>query len=321
MATRYMRNTAILAEIELTYGTDPTPTNSANAILVSNASVTNTFNPVNRDLLRGYMGGSEQLAGTEQIEMSFDVELAGAGAAGTAAPYAPLLRACGFAETLSASVRAEYNLVTPVSDSVTIYYFVDGVRHIAKGCRGTVSLNMAGGEIPKLSFSFTGINGGQTANTPGALTLTAFQRPLVVSDPNTGDVTLGATYTAATPTLTGGTGYTSRGLTIDLGNAVALTDLLGGQSVDIADRDVTGSITLDLTAAQEVTFFGTVRANTTQSLGLMHGTTAGNKVMVFAPAVQFINPSYEDVNGKAMVKFDLRFVPSAGNDELKLVVH
>lgn len=321
MATRYMRNTAILAKIESPYGTDSVPTNVANAILVSNASVTNTFNPVSRDLLRGYMGGSEQLAGTEQIELSFDVEYAGSGTAGTAVAYAPLLRACGFAESLTGAVRAEYNLVTPVTDSVSIYYFVDGVRHIARGCRGTVSLNMGGGEIPKLSFSLTGINGGQTANTPGALTISGFQRPQVISDPNTGDVMLAATYTAATPTLTGGTAYTSRGLTMDIGNAVAFTDLLGGQSVDIANRDVTGSITLDLTAAQEVTFFATVRANTTQSLGLMHGTVAGNKVMVFAPAVQFTNPSYEDVNGKAMVKFDLRFVPSAGNDELKLVAH
>ena len=187
MATRYIRNTAILAKIESTYGTDSTPTEGANALLVSNVSI----NPlsaanVDRDLVRPYMGASEQLVGPANIELSFDIELSGAGAAGTAAAYGPLLRACGFAETLSASIRAEYNLVTPVADSVSIYYFSDGVKHIAKGCRGTLSLKMSAGGRPVLSFKFLGLDGGVTAASPSALTLTAFKTPTVISEPNTG---------------------------------------------------------------------------------------------------------------------------------------
>ena len=322
MATRYIRNTAILAKIESTYGTDSTPTEGANALLVSNVSI----NPlsaanVDRDLVRPYMGASEQLVGPAHIELSFDIELSGAGAAGTAAAYGPLLRACGFAETLSASVRAEYNLVTPVADSVSIYYFSDGVKHIAKGCRGTLSLKMSAGGRPVLSFKFLGLDGGVTAASPSALTLTAFKTPTVISEPNTGDLTFGATYTAATPTLTGGTGYPSQGIELDLGNAVNYTPLLGGESVDISQRQVTGKILLDLTAAQEVTFMASVKANTLQSLGLMHGTTAGYKVMIFMPAAQLINPSKSEVNGKLMIGYDIRALPSSGNDELKIVVH
>ncbi|MER2626224.1 MAG: phage tail tube protein [Accumulibacter sp.] len=322
MATRYIRNTAILAKIESTYGTDSTPTEGANALLVSNVSI----NPlsaanVDRDLVRPYMGASEQLVGPANIELSFDIELSGAGAAGTAAAYGPLLRACGFAETLSASVRAEYNLVTPVADSVSIYYFSDGVKHIAKGCRGTLSLKMSAGGRPVLSFKFLGLDGGVTAASPSALTLTGFKTPAVISEPNTGDLTFGATYTAATPTLTGGTGYPSQGIELDLGNAVNYTPLLGGESVDISQRQVTGKILLDLTAAQEVTFMASVKANTQQSLGLMHGTTAGYKVMIFMPAAQLINPSKSEVNGKLMIGYDIRALPSSGNDELKIVVH
>ncbi|MBK8113418.1 MAG: hypothetical protein IPK44_02225 [Candidatus Accumulibacter sp.] len=322
MATRYIRNTAILAKIESTYGTDSTPTEGANALLVSNVSI----NPlsaanVDRDLVRPYMGASEQLVGPANIELSFDIELSGAGAAGTAAAYGPLLRACGFAETLSASIRAEYNLVTPVADSVSIYYFSDGVKHIAKGCRGTLSLKMSASGRPVLSFKFLGLDGGVTAASPSALTLTAFKTPTVISEPNTGDLTFGATYTAATPTLTGGTGYPSQGIELDLGNAVNYTPLLGGESVDISQRQVTGKILLDLTAAQEVTFMASVKANTLQSLGLMHGTTAGYKVMIFMPAAQLINPSKSEVNGKLMIGYDIRALPSSGNDELKIVVH
>lgn len=322
MATRYLRNTAILAKNESTYGTDITPTEGANAILVSNCSITPfVANNVDRDLIRPYFGGSEQLAGANYVELTFDVELAGAGAAGTAAAYGPLLKACGFSETISAGIRVEYNLVTPVTDSVSIYYYSDGVRHKVLGARGSVSINMGVGQRPLLSFKFTGLYGGIAAATPSALTLTGFKTPLVINEANTADVTLGATYTAATPTLTGGTGYPSQGLTIDLANAVNYTPLLGGEIVDVTNRAPTGSLSLDLTAANEVTFMGNVLANTTQSLGLMHGTAAGGKVMVFAPAVQLINPKKADVNGKLMIGFDVRFLPSSGNDEIKIVVH
>ena len=322
MATRYLRNTAILAKIEGTYGTDSTPTEAANALLVSNCSITPfVANNVDRDLIRPYFGGSEQLAGANYVELSFDVELQSSGAAGTGAAFAPLLAACGFAETLSASIRAEYNLSTPVTPAVTIYYFSDGVRHKALGCRGSVSIGMKVGERPLLSFKFTGLDGGVAASTPSAMTITAWKTPLVVNEANTADVMLGATYTAATPTLTGGTAYPSQGLEIDLGNSVNYTPLLGGEVVDITNRAVTGKVTFDLTAANEVTFMTNVKANTTQSLGLMHGTVAGYKVMVFAPAVQLINPTKVDVNGKLMIGFDIRFLPSSGNDELKIVVH
>ena len=322
MPTRYLRNTVILAKIESTYGTDSTPTEGANAILVSNVTITPLkSNNVDRNLVRGYMGGSEQLAGAISVDIGFDVELAGAGAAGTAAPYGPLLRACGFVETLSASVRAEYNLTTPVTDSLTIYGFWDGAKHIVKGCRGTVSINMTSGNRPLLSFKFTGLDGGVTSATPSALTLTGFKTPLVVNEPNTGDVTLGCTYTAATPTLTGGTGYPSQGLSLDLGNSVQYLPMLGGESVEITDRSATGSVQLDLTAAQEATFMTNVKANTTQSLGLMHGTTAGYKTMVFLPNVQLVNPSKANVQGKLMIGFALRVLPSSGNDEIKIVVH
>lgn len=322
MATRYLRNTVILAKIESTYGVDPTPTEGANAFLISNVSITPLkSNNVDRNLVRPYMGGSEQLVGPASVEIDFYNELAGSGTAGNAAPYGPLLRACGFVETLTGSVRAEYNLTTPVADSNTIYGFWDGSKHITKGCRSNLAIDLTSGNIPMAHYNFIGLDGGITAATPSAPTLSQFKTPLVVSEANTGDVTFGCTYTAATPTLTGGTGYPSQGLSIDLGNNVQFIPLLGGESVEITDRSVTGKVVLDLTAAQEVTFMANVKANTVQSMGLMHGTAAGNKILVFMPAVQLINPQKVNVNGKLMIGFDLRILPSSGNDELKIVVH
>jgi hypothetical protein len=324
MATRFIRKTAILVKSETTAGTDAVPTEAANAMLVSNVSITPlNSNLVARDLIRPYIGGSEQLVGTSYVELSYDIELAGSGTAGTGVAYASVLKACLLNETLTASVRAEYNPTSPSAtvQSATVYYFVDDVRHVALGCLGTIEFKLGMGERPVMSVRMIGLDGGVTAASPASLTLTGFRTPLAVTDANTGDLIFGCTYTAATPTLTGGTSYPSQGLQINLGNDLQYVPLLGGEQINVVNREVTGSVVLDLTAAQVVTFMSNVKTNTTQALGLMHGTTAGNRVMVFMPSVQLINPSVVDVNGRAMMGFDFRANPLTGNDEIKLVAH
>ncbi|MBI3096339.1 MAG: hypothetical protein HYY97_15835 [Rhodocyclales bacterium] len=325
---RYVRNSAILAKIETTYGTDPTPTGAANAVLVSNLTV----NPLNannvpRNLIRPYFGGSEHLIGSRSVECSFDVEFQSSGSMTT--PTVPawdaLLQACGYqAGSGTAGSRVEYALATDYAafKSLTIYYHDDGVLHKLLGARGNVSLALGIGERPVYRFRFVGLDGGVTAVSNPTPTLTAFKTPLVMTDANTGAVTLGCTY--AIGALSSGTEYITNGLEIDLGNDVNYIDLLGtaaasGQTVEITNRDATGKIAFDLTAANEVTFMASVLAATTQSLGLVHGTTAGYKMLVYAPAVQMINPRKEDQNGRRIIGFDLRFLPSSGNDELKLV--
>ena len=147
-----------------------------------------------------------------------------------------------------------------------------------------------------LRFRFIGRNGGLTAATNATPTLTAWRTPLVVTDANTGDLTLGSlTYTSSTGVLSGGTAFTSRGISLDIANNLAWPPLLGNETVEIAQRDPVGNISLDLTAAQAVTAMGDVLANTTTGLGLTHGTTAGNIVVLHAPKVQRINPAVEDL--------------------------
>lgn len=319
---RILRNTVILAKLEPTYGTDSTPVGASDAMLVSNASI----NPlvaqnVNRDLIRGYLGGSDQLVGTAYLECSFDVELAGSGTPTTPTQWGRLLQACGFAQTVAAA-SVDYTPVSTfgASSSLSIYYYLDGQLHKLLGARGTFSLAMGVGERPLLRFRFVGKNGGLTAAANATPTLTAFQTPLVVTDANTGDVTLGSlTYTGATGVLSGGTAYTSRGLSLDLANNVVFQPLLGGETVEITQREPTAAISLDLSAAQAVTFMADVLANTSTGLGLTHGTTAGNIVVIHCPKVQRIDPSVEDLNGNAFHRYNLRVLPSSGNDELRIV--
>ena len=75
---------------------------------------------------------------------------------------------------------------------------------------------------------------------------------------------------------------------------------------------------LELTAAQEVAFMATVKANITQGLGLTIGTATGYKMIIHQPAVQLISPRKVDLNGKRLIGYDLRAVPVSGNDELRI---
>jgi len=321
--SRQVRNTAILCKIETTYGVDPTPTGAANAVLISNPTVNPLVNNlVDRALVRPFLGGSDQLVGTRYKEVSFDVEFVGSGTAGTAPAWGPLVRACAMAETITASTRVDYTPITNSQESVTIYYYDDGVLHSLLGARGTFTLNPKIGTIPKFSFKFQGIDGGDTAAANPALTLTAWQTPQTVIDANSGDITFGATHSpSGAPALVGGTIYPSQGIEIDIANGVNFTPLLGGETVDITDRQATGKLMLDLTAAQEVTFIGNVKATTTQSLGLTHGTVVGKKGLIFLPNVQLINPTKGEVNGRRLIGFDVRINPLVGNDELRLAMY
>jgi hypothetical protein len=315
---RLIRNTTILAKIESVYGTDPTPTGAANAILVSEVSINKVANNVARDLIRSYLGASDELVGTKYIEMGFTVEWQGSGTAATAPAWGPLLRACGFAESTEATPdRVEYVPVSTSFESVTIYYYLDGALNKATGCFGNVAFDFMVSTRPTMAFSFVGIDSGVTAASPSGVDYSSFEAPLVVTDTNVANLLLGCTEAAGT--LSGGTSYTSNGFTVNMGVETPFTPLIGSESVDIVQRSATGTLALDLTAAQEVTMIGEIDANTTTSIGFEHGSVAGKVMMAFMPTVQRINPRYEDINGIALLGMDLRITPDSGNDEILII--
>lgn len=319
MVKRYIRNTVITAKVETTPGTDAAPTGADNAILVSEMSITPLdAQNVDRALVRGFFGGNEQLVGVASVKCAFTVELAGSGTAATPPAWGPLLLACAMAQAeLTTPARVEY---TPISDALktlTVYYYDAGVVHKLVGSMGNCTLSAKRGERPVLRFEVTGLDGGiAAASTTGVYA--AWKKPLVMKMGNVVDVTLGA-VTYATGALTGGTVYPSTGFEIMFGNAVSFTPLLSEESVDVTNRDMTGSVELDLTAAQEVEFMDDVKNNVTQGFGFTIGSAAGSKIIIYSPSVQLINPKKVDLDGRRLVGYDMRLVPVSGNDELRIV--
>lgn len=322
---RFTRNTVVLAKTEVTYGTDLVPVGT-DAILVSNPSFKLSTNNVKRDFVRPYFGASEELVGTRWIENGFEVELVGGGTAGTPPPWGPLVEACAFAKDIEATVRVDYLPLTDVQPSLSIYSFHSGVRHKALGSRGKLSIGMKQGDIPKLRFQFMGLYGGVAAFDPTGVDFSDFPTPQVVTDANSTQMKLGATVNLdnLAPVITGGVAYPSLGIELDLGLEVPMTALVGGETIDVTDRQVTGKVTLDLTAAQDVTFEGDVLANTLTSISFLHGTVVGRKALVYLPRVQLVNPADEDLNGRMLRTFDFFGIPtqgaSGGNDEVRIIL-
>lgn len=302
------RNRLLLVELESTYGTDPTP-DGADALKLSQLDVTPLeIELVDRELITGFYGNTEKVVGSRMAKASFSVEIAGSGAAGTAPRTGKLLRACGFAETINASTSAVYDPVSSGFESVTLYFFADGTRHVMTGCRGTVSISMSTNEIPRFNFEITGIYNAASAVSNPSLTFGDQANPVVMNSTNT------------TPVSIHGYAACLESFELDLANEVVYRQLAGcAQNVQITDRKPEGTAVVEAPALGDKDYFAVASSQALAAFSLTHGQTAGNIVAIAAPTCNLGTPTYSNSDGILML--NLPFMPNptaAGNDELTI---
>jgi hypothetical protein len=232
--------------------------------------------------------------------------------------------AAGESVTITAAARYDLLPITDDVPSLTQYYYRDGTLRKALGSRGNATLRLNAGEMPVLAFEFRGKDGGLAAATlPTDADFGAFITPQIPTDANTLDLVLGGTIsTTGAVAITGGTAIPSLGMEVNLGNNTPLVPLIGEESVDVVDRAVVATVRLSLSAAQEVTRQQAVLGATLSSVGLIHGTAGGSRVALWLPFAQFTNPTEEDFNGRALMRYELRAVPDpagTGNDEARVI--
>lgn len=311
------RKRVILAKIETTYGTDPTPTGAANAILVRNLDVKPLESDiVSRDLVRPYLGNYDQIIAAKHVEVSFEVELQGAGAAGTAPAYGPLLRACGLSETITASTKVEYKPISASFESVTIYFqpqdatAASSPLHKVTGARGTVEFTLNAKSLPVMKFTFTGLYVAVTDSTNLTGTYTAFKTPIAVNQQNT-------------PTFSF-FGYSAvmSEFGMNLANSVIYRNLVNAESVLITDRKAAGTVVFEAPTITAKDFFSTAIGTTLGNLQITHGSVGGSIVDITATGtVDIAAPSYSESDGIVMMSIPYVLVPTtAGNDEFTLTV-
>ena len=304
------RKRLLLAKAETTYGTDSSPAGT-DAILVRELEITPLqSDTVERELVRPYLGASQTLLANTRVEVTFQVELAGSGTAGTAPAYGSILKACGFSETISAGVSVTYAPVSSSFSSVTIYYNVDGVRHKLTGCRGTFTLNGTVGEIPYIEFTMTGIYNAPTDTALPSATYSNQAVPLVFKNGNTSSFQL-LSYAGCLQSIE-----------LDLGNEVAYRELVGcTKEVLITDRKLSGTVMIEAVALATKNYFSAATSDSSLgNLQFTHGTAAGNIITVSSSTIDLGDVSYDDQDGITMLSIPVVAVPTtSGNDEVSIV--
>ena len=302
------RKRLIQVKKEATYGTDSTPVGT-DALLVRNLEITPVeADVVSRDLIRNYLGNSPQLLANTRVSITFQVEMAGSGTAGTAPRYGGILQACGFSETIVAATSVTYAPVSSSFSSATIYFNNDGIRHIMTGCRGTFTLNAEVGQIPTIDFTMIGVYNAPTDTALPTTTYSAQASPLIFKQGNTS----GFEFFSYAGCL--------QSVSLDIANETVYRELVGcTKEVQITNRAPSGTVMIEAVSLATKDFFSISQTDTTGNLTFLHGTTAGNRVTLTAGQCDITNPTYGDQDGVQMLNIPYVAVPTtAGNDEVSL---
>jgi hypothetical protein len=306
-APRYWKNKAILVKTEVSYGTDPTPTGAANWIEARNVQL-DPFDVETqaRNIEMPWMGSSGSTIVSQWGKLSFDFLMAGSGAAGTAPKWAPLVMACGMAETISAGVSAAYNLVSAAFSSVTCWINIDGVYHKFVGSRGDLQFKGLAKGIPVYSISLACVYAAPTTVALPAVTRTGWQVDEGMNSVNTTQFTLNAIDFA----------FSTHNWS--LGNRIARINLPGPQ-LEIAVTDRGPSMDVTVLAPPLATFdpFALATAGTNVAASFTHGSAAGRKVKHDYKVV-IRDVDYDQIEDMVAYKLTLDPTPVSGNDEITI---
>jgi hypothetical protein len=308
-STQRWNTKILLAKIEATYGTDSVPVAATDAILAREVALTPMEgSDVSRDLETPWMGPDATLPAELHARLSFRVELAGSGTAGTAPRWSALMRACGCAEVISAGISVTYNPVTDAHQSVTFYLWIGGTRYVLRGARGTARIEISAQGIPYIVFEFWGLFSQPTDVARTSPTLTGWPAPQLASDTNTPTFTLG------------GADHILRSLTFNLGNTVEPRLLINSEEMWITDKAETVEWQMEAVPLATWNPYALAAAQTTVAAIIAHGVGAGRVCTLNLPRLQVQRPQ---VTGAQNIKeWSLRGIPlpNAGNDQWTLVL-
>lgn len=276
-----------------------------------------------RELYTPHLGASDEIPGPRKSVFEFEVEMAGAGAAGGSPAWSRLLRACQFAETQVAGSRVEFTPVSEPGESLAIRYWEDGHAYHARGCRGQVEFLVSAFEIPVMRFRFEGFDtssGSGPALQP-ASPYAVWKTPILPMSSNSGNIRLGCSLSSGA--LSGGEAYPSKGFTLDMGNAITYDATLGAEAVVVTDRQPKGKMTLQLTAAQEAAWRTDMNASVETTFGWQMGSGAGNTIVFFGRRLQRQAAQGIDDNGFRRVETDFGLIldkDDPNDDFMRIVV-
>jgi hypothetical protein len=306
-------NKMILAKLQPTVDTDPTPDGS-NACVTEELSWTYyAGNDITRNRDRSYFGANSITKVVPHAEFGFNVELSQVAAAGDAPAFGLFLRACGFAETIDAGVDVEYTPVSTGQEMVAVY-FVDDEEQEQKSlnCRGTFSIQMDAETLPMIKFSgFMGTYARPVAASAHVIDTSAWEDSVPVSKGNT--VTL---------TIDGYAGCVNS-FSVDIGNTVNIHDEPNCAGTSISAREVKGQIVIEAPTLATKDMFAIIESHTgsvnTVVIAVEHGDGTRPNLKIDMGQVQLNNIQRTDVRGELYYTIPFTALPTdAGNDEITI---
>jgi hypothetical protein len=306
----FSRNQVLLAKIETLRGSDSSPV-GADAVLCGEVYPTIDGNELSRISVRDSISALQKKYAKKKVTFSIAVELKGSGAAGTAPEWAPLVRACGNKEVVSAGVDCQYSPENQDADmdSVTIYLYKDGRVWKAVGCLGNMSINMNAGEYPIATFSMVGkLSTVADATNPTP----TYDSGDPIQIQNLG-FSFGSWNDAVMRNFTFATGNT-------IGDRDDVNSADGYKGPFISARDPVWSARIEAVLEATNSFFADFLASDTSVFDISHGSVAGNIVEFDAPKAGYMAPVPSSESSLEMYDLSGQLLENVSEDNWLLTV-
>lgn len=205
-------------------------------------------------------------------------------------------------------VKAGYSF-HPISAEIPSLWMeatLDGQKHISKGSRGNLALEFQSRTLPRMNYSFRGLYATPTTVVTPEFDYSKFLTPQGVTNRNTPNANLH------------GIDVIMNQLSLDFGNQLEHIDDVNLESIDLNQREVSGSIVIEMPKISTRNWFTTIRSLSEGPLLLEHGDTAGKGFQIYGPSTTLGSPTVTNVQGRFMLEIPLRFVPVSQNDDVIL---
>ena len=301
----------ILLKTEGTEGTDAAPVVGADALRVLNYQA--TFMDADqkvRNIETAYFGADPVLLASIKRGASFDLEMHGSGAAGTAPQWMKALAYAGFAApALVASVSATLNPTSTVL-SATHWAYLDNLLLKTIGARASVGFTIEDDEIPVFNYTLLGRAPTLLAEeaVPGAATITGVTDPVISSSENT-------TFTLDAFALPLRRYSMNANVDLQYRSLIGPTD-----KISYRNRNWNGQIVAEVPDLTAKNYFTMIRPGTTMVCTCVQGNVAGNIVTINVPKMQITgNVEFSEEQGVLMMSIPVTALPNTGNDEINFV--
>lgn len=308
-----VNRTVLAAKIETVYNVGVVPA-VTDAILVENLSWSYAnARMIERKPVRQSLAALQQVFAGTLLEISGDVEIKGPGAAYSASVRPELdviLRICGMGVTVNVTLGAEtciYSLVSTGHESGTIYLYLDGLRLILTGCRGSIDGNLKTGETGKFSFKILGHVGAATDTPIITPTYDTTTPPPVIG----ANFTIGA-YAACIDALQFGPNWT-------VATPSCMNSADGYGEVILSARDSGGTFDPEAVLVATNDFHGQWRSGAVMAMttGFIGGVQY-NKYKVDQPAVSLRSIAPGDRDGKVVYALAYGAAETATDNEFAI---